>query len=103
MKRRRSVILGGSDVMGIALPPTNSEPEDLPMHDANPTEESPIRKVDFTKIGTPSKASKHTPKTSPHKNSVDNEEHTEPAHQEKPFSLLRPGALEGRRQSVVST
>lgn len=103
MKRRRSVILGGNDVMGIALTPTTSEPEDLSTHDANPTEESPIRKVDFTKIGTPSKASKHTPKTSPHKNSVDNEEHTEPAHQEKPFSLLRPGALEGRRQSVVST
>jgi len=107
MKRRRSVILGGSDVMGIALPPTPiSELEDLPTHDTNPSdisEESSMRKVDFTKIGTPSKASKHTPKTFPQKNSGDNDEHTEPAHQEKPFSLLRPGALEGRRQSVVST
>jgi hypothetical protein len=105
MKRRRSVIFGG-----VGTPQSlTSVPEDSARHAANPTvsnaipEEPSMRRVDFTKIGGPAKAaSKHPPK-SPQKNFADNDKGTEPLHQEEPFSLLRPGVLDGRRQSILST
>lgn len=101
MKRRRSVVVVGTPQSSISVLEDLSPYADNSAVVSATSEESAVRKVDFAKIGTPTKVSKHrpTPQTSPRKKSVDDEPQ-ETTRKAESFSLLRPGAVEERRPVV---
>lgn len=118
MKRRRSVIVGGAGNvlstphLSIATERELSleESTDSPVA-ANVTDgdvrrpnASGLKKPNFTSVGTPAKkpSKLFTLESSPQNDVDDGKTSVESVHGEEPFSLLRPGALEGRRQTLAS-
>ncbi len=116
MKRRRSVNSGAGGVLGTPrlMPVTTREfspkKSTTPTVVANVTADvgrsiaSSLERPNFTKEGTPTKPLKRplTPELSRQGDADQGKTPVELVHGEEPFSLLRPGALEERRQTLTS-
>ena len=112
MTRRRSVVLGGAGsvlstpqptILATAGPSSRMSLGSGADSDTGVAHDMGVKKLDFTKIRTPAKPdSKGTSTPAAKPAFEDAEEGGDQASNETPFSLLRPGALEERRQTILA-